>query len=524
VKPLTQLPNATALELLPPCAATVVALAEAPSEAVSLRSLSCLWSDPGALLAVLTLPKARESRFLLEHLLSSGTRLADWQTPESASVFSFSQAVALIASQLAEIADEAVEETRAAALLSPLGSLIRVQQGKAYHNAAEDYLLTRRLVRRWKLPEWCSHLLLHLDFPVEPTCADLPENRRLLLVQASIALAQNYLQKALLPFTQQADELLHVLGLDPALCQQIATWLQKLPEPPLAVSTETENFLRRSLRVTVQRENGNDLMLEELEAEVEDLRSQITLQRYQEQEKLQAQKLSALAEFAAGASHEINNPLAVISTQAQHLLKNEESLERAKGLERIIVQANRIHCLLRDLMVYARPPQLNYKSVKIQSLITTAIEKVTEAAVNREVTLEIVKIPPRLKTDADIELLESALVCLLLNGIAAAPSQGWVRLTVTSDSTGQVTFMVEDNGPGISPEARPHLFDPFYSGRTAGRGTGLGLSKVWRIAQLHGGSVDFASHPPQPTRFILRIPAPVSSALPRVAARTTKRK
>src|SRR5262249_3933950 len=150
-----------------------------------------------------------------------------------------------------------------------------------------------------------------------------------------------------------------------------------------------------------------------------------------------------LAEFAAGASHEINNPLAVISTQAQHLLKTEESIERAKGLERIIAQANRIHGLLRDLMVYARPPKITCKAVNVGTLVSSAVLKTMETAAAREVTVETSKIPSRLKMRADGELVEGALICLLQNAILAAPGQGWVRLTVENGTPGQLIFIVE---------------------------------------------------------------------------------
>jgi signal transduction histidine kinase len=70
-----------------------------------------------------------------------------------------------------------------------------------------------------------------------------------------------------------------------------------------------------------------------------------------------------------------------------------------------------------------------------------------------------------------------------------------------------VRITVSDNGPGIPPEARPHLFDPFYSGREAGRGLGLGLSKCWRIVTLHGGRVDVDSSTAPGAVFTVALPA-----------------
>lgn len=104
-----------------------------------------------------------------------------------------------------------------------------------------------------------------------------------------------------------------------------------------------------------------------------------------------------------------------------------------------------------------------------------------------------------------------AVTCLVTNAVEAAPADGWVRLSVGHDTPGQIEIHVEDNGPGLTAVEREHLFDPFFSGRSAGRGMGLGLPKVWRIATLHGGQVRFSSAPGQPTRFTLALPIGTSS-------------
>ena len=73
---------------------------------------------------------------------------------------------------------------------------------------------------------------------------------------------------------------------------------------------------------------------------------------------------------------------------------------------------------------------------------------------------------------------------------------------------------IRDTGPGIPPHVRRHLFDPFYSGREAGRGLGLGLAKCWRVITLHGGRIEVSSQPRQGTTFTLYLPVPVRDAQP----------
>src|SRR5207302_836617 len=94
-----------------------------------------------------------------------------------------------------------------------------------------------------------------------------------------------------------------------------------------------------------------------LEADVDRLHDALRAQQRTEGERLRGQKLSALAEFAGGAGHEINNPLAVISGQAQYLLSHEPDPSRQRSLRTIIGQAQRIHQILNELMHYARPPR-----------------------------------------------------------------------------------------------------------------------------------------------------------------------
>src|SRR5205823_3124478 len=106
---------------------------------------------------------------------------------------------------------------------------------------------------------------------------------------------------------------------------------------------------------------------------------------------------------------------------------------------------------------------------------------------------------------ADPGQAQTALRCLLRNGIEAAPADGWAGVRVEADGD-DVALVVEDSGPGPTAADREHLVDPFYSGRKAGRGRGLGLSTAWRLAREHGGDVRHDAGADGPTRFTLRLP------------------
>jgi signal transduction histidine kinase len=102
--------------------------------------------------------------------------------------------------------------------------------------------------------------------------------------------------------------------------------------------------------------------------------------------------------------------------------------------------------------------------------------------------------------------MRTAVTALLRNAIEAAPSGGWARVRLELSEPQMVHVVVEDSGPGPDERACEHMFDPFFSGRSAGRGRGLGLPTAWRLALEHGGSVRHATPPGGPTRFILTIP------------------
>ncbi|HEY5313964.1 MAG TPA: ATP-binding protein, partial [Pirellulales bacterium] len=121
--------------------------------------------------------------------------------------------------------------------------------------------------------------------------------------------------------------------------------------------------------------------------------------------------------------------------------------------------------------------------------------------------------PAAMKVEADPVQLAVAIRAVCDNAIEAAEPGGRVSITarVSADDAADPTerwieIVVSDDGPGISPEVRRHLFDPFYSGRQAGRGLGMGLAKCWRIVTRHGGHVAVTSEPGAGTTVVIRLP------------------
>jgi signal transduction histidine kinase len=225
--------------------------------------------------------------------------------------------------------------------------------------------------------------------------------------------------------------------------------------------------------------------------------------------RLEQAKLSALVELAYGAGHEINNPLANIAARAQSLLADEREPERRRKLEAIHRQAMRAHEMIADLMLFARPPKLVVAECDLRTLVLQVVDELRSLAGDRGIELRVEAGTTPLLIQADATQLAVAIGAVVTNAIEAVGQNGWVEVTAREFAAAGIRtseVVVRDNGPGISPAVREHLFDPFFSGREAGRGLGFGLSKCWRIVTNHGGQVLVDNVPSGGTEFTILLP------------------
>jgi len=206
-------------------------------------------------------------------------------------------------------------------------------------------------------------------------------------------------------------------------------------------------------------------------------------------------KLRALAEFAAGAGHEINNPVATIVGYAQQLLAGESDPDRRHALAMIGAQAYRIRDMIGDCMLFARPPARRPQQLDLNAVVGEIVGKFTDEF--REASLRIeFEANGEVPIFADLVQLRIVVSSLLRNGLEALEPGATIRIEARladDENRRMAVLSISDDGPGLSPADREHLFDPFYSGRQAGRGLGFGLAKAWRIVTLHGGRIEVVS-------------------------------
>jgi len=219
--------------------------------------------------------------------------------------------------------------------------------------------------------------------------------------------------------------------------------------------------------------------------------------------------LEALAEFAAGGGHEINNPLATIIGRAQQLLKDERDPQRRQMLQSIGAQAYRVRDMIGDAMVFGRPPRPELRVVSLAATVSQVISGLKDALTAAQCTVDV-SVPTDAQLHADPAQLAIVLSELIRNSRQALlPAGGTIYVRSTTAEPELIQFQVEDRGCGFSETERTHAFDPFFSGRQAGRGLGFGLPKCWQIVRMHGGTIQIDSPTGGPTVVTVKWPAGV---------------
>lgn len=225
-----------------------------------------------------------------------------------------------------------------------------------------------------------------------------------------------------------------------------------------------------------------------------------------ERRLVQADKLSSIGLLAAGVAHEVNTPLAVISTYAQMLAKQiSGDAQKAPLLEKIARQTFRASEIVNSLLNFSRTSPTEFVTVDLNKVIRETVTLVEHqlAMARVEVKLALDEKLPRIKGNPG--KLQQVFLNLFLNARDAMESGGALAIrTASQDELVRVT--VADSGAGIARDNLTRIFDPFFTTKAARKGTGLGLSVSYGIVREHGGDIEVESELGSGTRFQLSFP------------------
>ena len=219
------------------------------------------------------------------------------------------------------------------------------------------------------------------------------------------------------------------------------------------------------------------------------------------------ERLASVGRLAAGAAHEINNPLAVISGKAQLLQRRIDDDSCRDSLATIIEQTERITKIINDLMGFARPADPELKEVKLPDLIDECLDLVGNRISLHEI--EVRKDFPKKLSSVlvDPKQILQVLLNLVINAHHAMPEGGEIQFSAKENfNTNSIEVIIKDNGIGIPEKQLKNIFDPFFTTKEQGQGTGLGLAISHRIIENHGGAIKVESKEGAGTTFIISLP------------------
>jgi signal transduction histidine kinase len=221
-------------------------------------------------------------------------------------------------------------------------------------------------------------------------------------------------------------------------------------------------------------------------------------------EMARAEHLATLGELAAGLAHEIRNPLAgiagVVDIMGKELPANSPSRAIIGDVHREVLH---IQAILNDLLSYARPRPPAFHAADINTTVEQAVVLARQQVLTKPIQVFFEANPSLPLVEHDPALIQQVLLNITLNGIQAIAGAGQVSLSLLQNHD-NVAITVSDTGRGISPDALPRIFKPFFTTRS--EGTGLGLSLANGIVQSHGGRIDVTSTVGKGTTFKVSLP------------------
>ncbi|HWQ27873.1 MAG TPA: ATP-binding protein [Dehalococcoidia bacterium] len=233
----------------------------------------------------------------------------------------------------------------------------------------------------------------------------------------------------------------------------------------------------------------------------------VTEENLMQERLLQSEKMASVGQLVSGVAHELNNPLTGIVGFAQLLLMRDLDERSRQQVETIQAEAERASKIVQNLLSFARRRKARKEPTDLNALVRRVVElrSYEHHLRNIEVALDLAPDLPRTLVDPD--QIQQVLLNLIINAEQAVKDRERGRIEVrTRVRNGSIVLTVQDNGPGIAPDALRRIFDPFFTTKQAGEGTGLGLTISYGIVDDHGGRIHAESPPGKGALFTVELP------------------
>lgn len=228
----------------------------------------------------------------------------------------------------------------------------------------------------------------------------------------------------------------------------------------------------------------------------------------------QSEKMAALGSLLAGVAHELNNPLAVVATQAGLMLETATDPAMLGRAERIGAAAERCAGIVRSFLAIARQKSPSRRALRLVDVVQGAIAITAYGLRSNGIEVEVAvpcDLPPVWGDDDQLGQVMMNLVVNAQQALQDRPGPRRLRIAAAEAADG-LRLTVADSGPGVPPEIRSRIFDPFFTTKPVGAGTGVGLSLSRGIVEAHGGSIALEDAPGGGACFVLMLPRAASPA------------
>ncbi|MGD2246587.1 MAG: ATP-binding protein [Candidatus Aminicenantes bacterium] len=218
-----------------------------------------------------------------------------------------------------------------------------------------------------------------------------------------------------------------------------------------------------------------------------------------------ADKLATIGELAAGAAHEIRNPLTAIQSSLQYLGSKMKAEKERKLLNNALKETDRINAILSALLSFSRPSEIKKENNNIIEIFEECLDLISIQAIKWKIDVlrEYPKTPVFLSSDR--AQLKQLFLNIFLNSVQAMKGGGELKIEISSLDNHKLLFTVTDTGEGIAEENLDKIFDPFFT--TKKGGTGLGLSICYGIVESHQGEIEVKSQRNQGTIVLIKLPS-----------------